>query len=115
MPHYVILSHGHYVLEDNDRQRLAEPGEIIELSQEAARPLLGWRLAPYEPGETQSANEDAVAVVGPQNDDLPQVNATDSARNLAIEYGLNIRTIQGTGAGGKVTKPDVQAVIDGNA
>lgn len=38
--------------------------------------------------------------------------ATDSALELADEHDVDVTSVKGTGAGGKVTKPDVQKVID---
>jgi len=47
------------------------------------------------------------------NDDElgPDIDATDAARNLAAEHGINLATITGTGADGRITKDDVEAAI----
>lgn len=42
----------------------------------------------------------------------PDVSWTDAAKELADEYGIDIATVEGSGAGGNVTKADVQAVVD---
>jgi pyruvate/2-oxoglutarate dehydrogenase complex dihydrolipoamide acyltransferase (E2) component len=104
MPQYVILAKGHYVNTDDDRQRRAEPGEVITLTEAEALPLLGWRLVPYEPDAPLENTAD-----------LRQVEATDIAVKLAAEHDINLRDVVGTGAGGKVVKADVQAVINGDA
>jgi pyruvate/2-oxoglutarate dehydrogenase complex dihydrolipoamide acyltransferase (E2) component len=41
-------------------------------------------------------------------DELAPVQATAGAITLAQQLGLDLRTIEGTGTGGKVTKADVQ-------
>lgn len=40
------------------------------------------------------------------------VNATDTAISLAEEHGIDLSTVQGTGADGRILKNDVQAVIE---
>ena len=41
------------------------------------------------------------------------VSVTDSAFELARENGINLRTVEGTGADGKIVKADVQAELEG--
>jgi 2-oxoglutarate dehydrogenase E2 component (dihydrolipoamide succinyltransferase) len=38
-------------------------------------------------------------------------DATDSAAELAAEHGIDLTTIKGTGAGGRIVLRDVKAVI----
>jgi pyruvate/2-oxoglutarate dehydrogenase complex dihydrolipoamide acyltransferase (E2) component len=40
------------------------------------------------------------------------VDATDSARELATQEGVNLRDVEGTGADGRVTKGDVEDYIE---
>lgn len=39
-------------------------------------------------------------------------NATDAAKELAKENGIDLATITGTGKDGVITKPDVEAAIE---
>jgi pyruvate dehydrogenase E2 component (dihydrolipoamide acetyltransferase) len=41
-----------------------------------------------------------------------EVDATDAARNLADEHGIDITTVEGTGKDGRVLKSDVQGAVD---
>ncbi|MCP5097194.1 MAG: hypothetical protein GY943_16730 [Chloroflexi bacterium] len=42
---------------------------------------------------------------------MTTIDATDSARKLAEENGIDLTTIKGTGANGRIIKPDVDAAI----
>ncbi len=43
-------------------------------------------------------------------DDGP--DATDAAKALAAEHGINLASVAGTGQDGRITKDDVQKVVD---
>lgn len=49
----------------------------------------------------------------PPADPLPTVNATEAARAFAEEYGIDLANVTGTGAGGRITKGDLEAMIEG--
>jgi len=57
--------------------------------------------------------EDAVPVISNNSSDSP--TATPLARRLAEQAGLDLSTITGTGARGKITRADVEALTDGKA
>ena len=40
------------------------------------------------------------------------IDATDTAVSLAAEHGIDLATVTGTGAGGKIVLRDVKALID---
>ena len=66
------------------------------------------KSAPYESGEVNPFAEsppDAGVTVGGVED----VVATDAARALAQESGLDLTIIEGSGADGKITVADVRA------
>lgn len=138
-------------------QRLATVGEVIELTEFAAAPLLGFRLKRYEPpkplhdhgpqdiGHTQagvhpspvnpsygqdydvavdvsslgSVQDLSGEVLQPVAQDpggtpgvyVKTVEVTDGARALAEEHGVDLSTVQGSGAGGRVTKQDVRRAV----
>ena len=41
-----------------------------------------------------------------------EIDATDTAVSLAAEHGIDLATVTGTGAGGKIVLRDVKALID---
>lgn len=55
---------------------------------------------------------DATPVVPVSRSADALVDATDSARELAAEHGIDLRALSGTGAGGRITKGDVQSAVD---
>jgi large subunit ribosomal protein L21 len=52
-----------------------------------------------------------VAEAAPAPEAAPTVNVTDVARKLAEEHGLDLGAIEGTGAGGRILKGDVESAI----
>lgn len=55
--------------------------------------------------------ETATNPPGGETADVTPVNATQSAIELADEHGIDLSAITGTGAGGKITKGDVENAI----
>jgi pyruvate dehydrogenase E2 component (dihydrolipoamide acetyltransferase) len=55
-----------------------------------------------QPGETLSAE---------MSRRLPRTTATPVARRIAVEHGLDLSALVGTGTGGKVTRADVEAAV----
>ncbi len=53
----------------------------------------------------------ALARAEPAAEAAPAVNVTDVARKLAEEHGLDLGAIEGTGAGGRILKGDVERAI----
>lgn len=42
---------------------------------------------------------------------MSDIDATDAAADLAAEHGLDLAKVEGTGAGGRITKGDVEAAL----
>ena len=94
---------------------LAEPDETVQS---------GTIVARIEPGAAAPKGSDPSAQKGsdPEGSD-PQAtptsgngdaNATPVAARIADAHGVDLNGVEGTGRGGRVTKEDVMAVIDGN-
>lgn len=83
-----------------------------------------WRPVPAGMEEEAEANEFLeVKEATPPTPPVPEsgegeaapekeIEASPAAAKLAEEYGIDLATIKGTGAGGKVIKPDVDTAID---
>lgn len=79
----------------------------------------------YGPGVVDMDINDAIALgavdadgnvkaqFAPQKADTSEeeVDATDEARALAEAHGIDLSTVQGTGANGRILKKDVEAAI----
>ena len=99
-----------------------DEGDILQLTQEQAdafnRDSPGV-LKPHVPDEPAKVVAGR-AMTGPPADRMVvpgtvsnrTVEATDAAAKLAKENGIDLATVTGTGAGGKVIKSDVEALIE---
>lgn len=67
-------------------------------------------LARAKPARETPVTEPATEVA-PAPEAAPAVNVTDVARKLAEEHGLDLGVIEGTGAGGRILKGDVERAI----
>jgi len=73
------------------------------------------RLNSQYPGLADYLIISGVAVISSdemETTDQPEIVATPAAIELAGQHGIDLATIAGTGADGKILKGDVQAAID---
>ena len=111
-------------------------GEVIAIVGEDSE-VVGTTVEPEEPApvtEPEPAEEDTPAAIPlgaasvPPSDDgtepaaepeeqmqSQRVLATPVARQLAAEAGIDLASIEGTGPGGRVTKDDVQGIVNAMA
>ena len=91
----------------------SEPAESVEASSEPAESV----EAPSEPAESGEEPSPAAAVAAPTA--APTTNgggpiyASPSARRLARELGVDLRSVSGSGRKGRITREDVQNLADG--
>jgi pyruvate dehydrogenase E2 component (dihydrolipoamide acetyltransferase) len=91
----------------------SEPAESVEASSEPAESV----EAPSEPAEPGEEPSPAAAVAAPTA--APTTNgggpiyASPSARRLARELGVDLRSVSGSGRKGRITREDVQNLADG--
>ena len=72
------------------------------------------RLMTLEDGHPLAGLEEGTAAISEdygQQGVAAEVDATDSAKELAEEHGVNLAAVEGTGEGGRITKGDVEAVV----
>ena len=67
----------------------------------------------HGPGETVTVGE-VLAWVGAPGDEIPaeKRQAVPVARKLALEHGIDLASVRGSGPGGRIEKQDVLALID---
>ncbi len=93
---------------------IGEEGEdVTELVTESKvdSPVLA-KMEKSETSETVNGtdNESVVSALGVESNTGP-VKASPLARKIALDEGIDIRTIHGTGPGGRVIKRDIESVI----
>ena len=83
-------------IEEQPRQKR---GEVVDISR-------GPRAA-----QQGAASSDAASASERQRADLPAPAAAPSVRRIARELGVDIRQVNGTGAGGRISAEDVQSYV----
>ena len=73
--------------------------------------------APQPPAARPSAPPPAAAPAAPAasegSRDGARIHSSPLVRRMAKEYGIDLSTVPGTGAGGRISKQDIEAVISG--
>ncbi len=81
----------------------AKPAAAAPAAPQAARPP-----APAPSAPAQAAPPPAPA---PQHSVGERIHSSPLVRRMAAEHGIDLKTIPGTGAGGRISKQDIEAVI----
>jgi pyruvate dehydrogenase E2 component (dihydrolipoamide acetyltransferase) len=79
---------------------IGQKGEAVGEAAAAAKP---------EEKETPTAGPSVVGVVTESKEEIRDVLATPKVRKLALELGVNIKAVKGTGPQGRITEDDVKA------
>ena len=92
---------------------LVEPDDVVKVGQPLAEMTAGAAPtgAPATDGQPEVAP--VSAPTGDGSTDAPSRAVSPVAQRIAADRGIDIGSIQGTGAGGKVVKADVLAAADG--
>jgi len=84
---------------------------VVDIALAGAKPA-------RRPPKTKTKKEEPVSEAAPvaveetpMTEAAPALNVTDVARKLAEEHGLDLGAIEGTGAGGRILKGDVESAI----
>ena len=96
---------------DAEAQRQAE--EDARQREEAAAAAVD--VGPVSPADSADAAAGVIPPASGQETAEQAPPATDAAQELAAQEGIDLSTVEGTGAEGKITKPDVQAAVDEQA
>ena len=105
---------------DGILHRLAEEGDELEIGSVVAEIQEGEGNAPSDSGEEIEKQEeepdtDESEPKEPVQSSNEEVKATPVARKIAKDEGVDLATIEGTGTGGKITKSDVLAAVEGDS
>lgn len=104
---------------------LAEEGSVVEINTVIAKISEGGDSASKteEPKKEEAApaKEEAPATAAPESAPAPaasasagdQVRSSPLVRRMAREEGIDLSKVSGTGPGGRITKKDVQAYMEG--
>jgi 2-oxoglutarate dehydrogenase E2 component (dihydrolipoamide succinyltransferase) len=104
---------------------LAEEGSVVEINKVIARISEGGAAAKAEP-KVDEPKEEAVEAAAPApQEDKPAAAASKSSgesvrssplvKRMAREEGVDLSEVSGTGPGGRITKKDLQAHMEGGA
>jgi pyruvate dehydrogenase E2 component (dihydrolipoamide acetyltransferase) len=91
----------------------AAPERKMEAAPAAdAQPPAGQKVAP-EPKKQPAARPAAAPAAAGRTDGGGKLLASPLAKSLAIELGVDLRQVQGTGPGGRIVERDVKAAAEG--
>lgn len=89
----------------------ANPGDVIPIGTVIAYILAEGEKLPDRPAEPIKTAEEPSSPAPPAAPADNKISATPVARKMAAAHGIDLSVVNATGAGGKVTKEDVQAVV----
>jgi pyruvate dehydrogenase E2 component (dihydrolipoamide acetyltransferase) len=72
-------------------------------------------LPPARPAAPPAATSAPAAPAVPQRAAGERIHSSPLVRRMAAEHGIDLATVPGTGAGGRISKQDIEAVIAGAA
>jgi 2-oxoglutarate dehydrogenase E2 component (dihydrolipoamide succinyltransferase) len=90
----------------------AKPASAPAPAPAAAKPAAP---APALPAPALAAPASAPAAPAAASGSTERIHSSPLVRRLAKEHGVDLSAIEGTGAGGRITKEDIEAVIAGQS
>lgn len=101
---------------ETEKTTLEIPSPVAGIVSKLVKPegaaVVGLDLiAVVEEGERSVAENTSTATDETEDSDVQEIAASPSARKLALESGVELRTVRGSGRSGMVTKGDVEAAI----
>ncbi|MCJ7716294.1 MAG: E3 binding domain-containing protein, partial [Anaerolineales bacterium] len=89
----------------------ANPGDVIPIGTVIAYILAEGEKLPDKPAESVTKPEELSTSVPQDAPTDSNISATPVARKMAAAHGIDLSAVNATGAGSKVTKEDMQAVV----
>jgi pyruvate dehydrogenase E2 component (dihydrolipoamide acetyltransferase) len=77
----------------------------------AAAPAVPPASRPAAPAASAQTAPPAVPAAAPPRSSGERIHSSPLVRRMAAEHGIDLTTIPGTGAGGRISKQDIEAVI----
>lgn len=105
-----------YRKQDGRRFRIVRAGQRLPWDEALRRGLVAPAHVPadmeYKQREDLVPEQPRYSVAGEEPLPEGEIDATDAARELADEYGVDLAFVEGTGEDGRVLKGDVEAAIE---
>lgn len=95
------------------RNKQFGPGDVVELTEFEAAGFADklTKVGPVVAAKVASGGPPADATEAEDDEDESEPDATDAAVALAAEHGVDLATVAGSGAGGRILVSDVEAVL----
>jgi len=93
------------------------PGEEVNLDAAMKKPEVADKLkGTEEPSEDVRQQESGIEAIRELNVQVPSISneaphASPLARSMAADMGIDLRLVQGTGPGGRITKKDIESFL----
>ena len=87
------------------------PAKAAATPAPAAAPAPPAAARPAAPVPAATAQPPAAAAAVPPRSGGERIHSSPLVRRMAAEHGIDLTTIPGTGAGGRISKQDIEAVI----
>ena len=92
----------------------AAPAKAAPASAAAPAPAVA-KPAPPVPGTTPAAPASVPAASAAASGSTERIHSSPLVRRLAKEHNVDLSAIEGTGAGGRITKEDIESIIAGQS
>jgi len=92
--------------------KAAEPARAPAPAPAAARPQIVPPAQPQRPAVAATAPAAAAPPARPAGE---RIHSSPLVRRMAKEHGIDLATVPGTGAGGRISKQDIEAYLAGGA
>jgi pyruvate dehydrogenase E2 component (dihydrolipoamide acetyltransferase) len=87
------------------------PAKAAATPAPAAAPAPPTAARPAAPVPAATAQPQAAPAAAPSRSGGERIHSSPLVRRMAAEHGIDLTTIPGTGAGGRISKQDIEAVI----